>query len=386
MKKRNKTLLINFVYCKPVGHVIEALKISKGFYNANKNIDIHLILNKESPIELAKACKWIKKVYSVNTEDVLKNKSKSKFFKSIPKTWDYILADFRAFQEHEWSPDLGIFHKVSQAVFQAKEYYGDIWENKNYPKELKYSMDNKFTIPIPQKSTNFAKKYKNNSVKICLMIGGSDEAKHYPETESWIKLIKSIKEKIPNTKIYLTGVRKSKNGRTATVAYSSKEINKILDIEEVEDCYDIGLWNQLALIKECDIFIAPHTGFGFLAPCVGTPWLAISRGDWPEYFFNKVPFYSVIPDVPDYPRNASKKRLKLKKGEKIPEMRPFKFDKKIPEVIIAINLLLKKSFTYEKAMKLHLEKIRKSNSLKEGYPKWMNLIKNDPTLHPLIGP
>ena len=43
------------------------------------------------------------------------------------------------------------------------------------------------------------------------------------------------------------------------------------------------------------IFVSPHTGFGFAALAVGTPWLTLSGGDWHEYFFNGVPFHSVLP-------------------------------------------------------------------------------------------
>ena len=34
---------------------------------------------------------------------------------------------------------------------------------------------------------------------------------------------------------------------------------------------------------------------------VGTPWLALSGGRWFEYFFNRVPFRSIIPDPERYP-------------------------------------------------------------------------------------
>ena len=37
------------------------------------------------------------------------------------------------------------------------------------------------------------------------------------------------------------------------------------------------------------------------ALAVGTPWLAISGGRWFEYFFNRVPFRSIIPDTERYP-------------------------------------------------------------------------------------
>lgn len=374
MKRRDKKLLINFVYCRPVGHVVEALKFAKGFYDANKNIKIHLILNKKSPTELVKACDWIKKVYAVDTQDVLKKKEKSSFFKKIPKNWDCILADFRSFEEHD-EPDLGNFHNVSKSVFKARVYYGNIWDKKGYPKDLRYIPDSKVMLKLPKKALEYAKKFNHDGIKICVMLAGSGGPEAYPSIESWIKIIDSIKKKIPNVKIYLTGVRKSKDGRTATLAYSSKESQRVLQIGNVVDCYDIGLWNQLALIKKMDVFIAPHTGFAFLAPCVGTPWLAISGGNWQEYIFNKIPFYSVLPDIKDYPRHASKKKLKLRKGEKIPEMKPEKIEKKIPNVIKGIKLLLDKSFTYEKAIKSHIKKIKESKTIKNAYFSFDEVLK-----------
>ena len=48
------------------------------------------------------------------------------------------------------------------------------------------------------------------------------------------------------------------------------------------------------------MFLAPHTGFGMAALAVGTPWLALSGGRWFEFFFNRVPFRSVIPDPARY--------------------------------------------------------------------------------------
>ncbi len=66
------------------------------------------------------------------------------------------------------------------------------------------------------------------------------------------------------------------------------------------DAFDLPLAEQLALVEACDVFLAPHTGFGMAALAVGTPWLALSGGRWFEYFFNHVPFRSVIPDPARY--------------------------------------------------------------------------------------
>jgi hypothetical protein len=37
------------------------------------------------------------------------------------------------------------------------------------------------------------------------------------------------------------------------------------------------------------------------ALAVGAPWLSIAGNLWPEYYFNSVPFYSVLPDVRRFP-------------------------------------------------------------------------------------
>src|SRR3989344_5843820 len=91
----NKKLLLNWLHYRPVGHVVEALKASKGYADANKKIEVHLLLNADSPTELADACYWIKKTYPVSLQDIWKNGDKSNSLKKIPKTWDYIVHDER---------------------------------------------------------------------------------------------------------------------------------------------------------------------------------------------------------------------------------------------------------------------------------------------------
>ena len=47
-------------------------------------------------------------------------------------------------------------------------------------------------------------------------------------------------------------------------------------VPRVVECFDIGMRKQLALFECCDLLCSPHTGFVFLAPFVGTPWLTIA--------------------------------------------------------------------------------------------------------------
>jgi hypothetical protein len=67
------------------------------------------------------------------------------------------------------------------------------------------------------------------------------------------------------------------------------------------DCFDRPLLEQVALVEASALLVSPHTGFSFAAGCVGTPWLAISGGNWHEYLFNGVPFHSLVPDTTRYP-------------------------------------------------------------------------------------
>ena len=57
----------------------------------------------------------------------------------------------------------------------------------------------------------------------------------------------------------------------------------------------------------------------FFSPCLGTPWLCLSGGEWAEPMPAQVPFYCVLPNCKYYPcNNGNKKfecrlRLKLKR-------------------------------------------------------------------------
>jgi hypothetical protein len=74
------------------------------------------------------------------------------------------------------------------------------------------------------------------------------------------------------------------------------EVDRLLHaVPETVDCFDRPLLEQLALLEASGLLVSPHTGFSFLASTVGTTWLAISGGNWHEYFFNGVPVYSLLP-------------------------------------------------------------------------------------------
>jgi hypothetical protein len=62
------------------------------------------------------------------------------------------------------------------------------------------------------------------------------------------------------------------------------------------------LLEQLALVEARARCLSRHAlRFASAASTVGTPWLALSGGNWHEHFFNRVPVYWVLPDTERYP-------------------------------------------------------------------------------------
>jgi hypothetical protein len=124
---------------------------------------------------------------------------------------------------------------------------------------------------------------------------------------------------------------------------------------------DEPLLDQLALVEACDLFVSPHTGFGCAALSVGTPWLALSGGPWHEWFFNNVPFYSVMPDTrryPAYTQMGEPPPLADDDGEpRTPSMTRRRIAEDLPELVDAARLLIEKRLSYEDACRRHFPRL-----------------------------
>lgn len=358
-------LLINHIYCRPVGHVVEALKFAKGYKNANKNLDVYLLLNARSAWELAKACPWIKKAYPVDAYQFRQYKSykeKASALKGIPKTWDYIVADNRApnysVENEGW--EIRDCYSFTKDYFKARKGSGFTYDSKHPEHQpIKYKPNSKITLQLPKEAIKFAEKYGHNGPKITILPAGSGKPKRYPSLKAWEEIIKAFNKEFPDAKIYLTGFNKVSK-KTRTRAYTQDQIENLVNkFDNVVNCCNIGLWNQLALIKNSDMLVSPHTGFSFLAQTVGTPWLAISGWWWPEYLLNDVKFYSALPKCKFYPCNPGGPcDPKINAGKSSDCMSDKAIRKRIPEIMKGAKLLMDKKFTYKKALSMHLKKVK----------------------------
>ncbi|MBI3971748.1 MAG: hypothetical protein HY332_10715 [Chloroflexi bacterium] len=337
------TMLLNYVYYNPVGHVAEALKFARGFHVANPGLQVHLLLNRDAPYELASACDWI-------------------------------LAEVQG-KTNLRSPEAGMaaFHVTAAEYFRARRGRVTV----DYPVAewlgqlpgLGYAVDAHVRLRLPDEAVAFTESYAHAGPKICVLLGGSSGPAAYPSARSWMRILRALARALPDARLYLSGVRRSAGGRTHTRAYTDVEVETVLtSVPNLADCYDLGLWRQLALVEQCDVFLSPHTGFGFIAQCVGTSWLVISGGHYCEgSFHNGVPWYSVLPDNPAYPYLGSLK-FNVYGRRKIPCMRPEKLEKKIPEIVEGARLLLDPSFTYEASIQRHHENWARANVRQDVIP------------------
>lgn len=369
------TLLLNYVYYNPVGHIVEALKVAKGYHDANPGLEIEVLLNQRAPVELARACPWIRAAHAIDTYAFLPDAppgSGAAILEAVPREWDYvvtndwILDDVKGMAEvHRDETSMVAFYEAARGYFRARVSASppEFEMEKEYLERVgpAYRSDAWVRVPLPDEAVAFAERYAHEGPALCVMLGGSAAPRAYPSARGWMRILRALHEAIPGVRLYLTGVRRSRNGRTATEAYGQREIRTVLrGVPDAVDCYDIGLWPQLALVARCGVFLSPHTGFGFAVSCVGTPWLTLSGGNWPESFWNGVPFYSVLPDDPHYPYRGRRGSM-YGPGPRISSMREPALARKVPEIIEGARLLLDPAFTFEAALARYGDNVRRAN-------------------------
>ncbi|HET9139954.1 hypothetical protein [Actinophytocola sp.] len=336
-------------------------------------MDVHVALNGRATPDITRGCPWIAETHAIDLREFDDPGTARTAVARLPQRWDYILEDttvllpeddlddaFFSADERAVQRQLKAYCELTTTQLVATRGRGSTSPSLQLPEGLGYRPQSQVIMAVPPENRAFARRYAHEGPKVCILLGGSDNYYRYPDVSSWVKIIGAIRDAFPGVRFFLTGVRGSVRGQTSTAGYSGDAVQRLLDSgPDVADCYDIGLWNQLALMELCDVFLSPHTGFAFLAPCVGTPWLALSGGHWPEYFFNDVPFYSVLPDDPEFPYRG---RLYPEGSTtKLPSMRPENLDRKIPEIVEGMRLLLDPAFSYPAAIDRYRENIARAN-------------------------
>ena len=362
------SILVNHVYYSPVGHVVEAIRYARGFHDANPGSEVHVALSDGAPWELCAGAPWVAGIYRVPVADP---GSCDLSVPEMPREWDYIVDNNLMVLEDEssgllvrpegyqapargWEEDATIaYYARTDSELTARKGRGVLFPEMALPSGLGYDAGANVTLEVPAGSRAFAARYAHDGPKICILPAGSGPAAQYPGAESWIAIIGALREWFPAARFYLTGARGGGRHRhLTTTRYLDDGLTRILASGgDLVDCCDIGLWHQVALLETCDLLVSPHSGFSFLASCVGTPWLTISGGNWAESFFNGVPFYSVLPDNPEYPYVGAYDYDY--DGPTIPDMQHERLLARIPDLLTGAAFLLDPATTYEHALARH---------------------------------
>ena len=159
----------------------------------------------------------------------------------------------------------------------------------------------------------------------------------------------------------------SADGRTATTS-SGDEVQRLLQAcPRATNFFDVELLDQLAAVETCDVIISPHSGFGMAALAVGTPWLTISGGRWPEYYFNGVPFYSLLPDPDRFPSFSQFGELPLLQqdadgeGPRTPTMSRERIIQDLDELLQATEWLVEGRLEYREALQSYFQRFLRLN-------------------------
>jgi hypothetical protein len=372
-----RRLLINWAFYRPVGHVLEALQHAYGYYSASRDkIDIYLALNAASPVTLAEACPWVSGVHPVDIKEIMAQGEAAASVQAMPSNWDYVITDSRLRLEllrpHKDATELITVQSVLQGYLRGSVWTGFSrgWECRwnttgliGADDPLPYAANARFRLPIPPDAQLFARRYHHDGPAVCLIPSGFVGLQRSPSLESWNEILSALGQALPDLRVYATGVSSSFAGQSYTRGVTSQDIDRLArKLSFVTNCFDIGLWNQIALMAECDILLAPHTGFAFISQFVDTPWLALSGCPWPEYLFNGVPFYSVIPDCDSYPADGRKKsecNQRLARGQKTVCMEDESLRARLPDVVEGARFLLDEATTYERAVQTHVENLKR---------------------------
>jgi hypothetical protein len=323
-------VLVNFFYAQPVGHAVEALHYAHGHHAADPARRISVALNAATPTELAALCPFVEQVYAVDHPFLHAGHAPL----TLPREWDWVLDDPRRYQpiQLELFPGMRDYYAASDAhllAAQGRTIAG--------PGRLSYLPHQPLRLelePAPLEDRTIA-----------VMLAGSSDPALYPSEVAWGTILDALHEAHPDLRPALIG-RTTQDERTSSAldrhAFTDHPSRPL-------DAYDLPLEQQLAIVKASELFLSPHTGFGLAALATGTPWLTISGGRWFEYYFNHVPFRSIIPDVERFPCFSQFSPAAVVDG-RTPSMSDERIGEDLERIVAAAGELLDGRLTYEQAL------------------------------------
>jgi hypothetical protein len=341
-------VLVNFFYAHPVGHAVEALHYSLGHHAADPSRSLSLALNAATAHELAAFCPFVDAVYPIDHPFVEPCADSAARLAVVPRDWDWVLDDFRRLQDFQLEafPGMRDYYAASDDHLIAQQRSFVTAPPAGYVPRCRLRLE------LPGAARAAAAGRLSDGPWVARMPAGSSERALYPSTASWRLILDALHERLPDVRVVLIG--KLGRDRRTTTAVDAGELRTLLAHPTAPvDCFDIPLAEQLAVVEAASVFLSPHTGFGLAALAVGTPWLTISGGRWFEYYFNHVPFRSIIPDVERYPAFSqfdAATVIEDEDGPRTPSMSRARIRDDLDAIVSAAAELIDGTLTYEQAL------------------------------------
>jgi hypothetical protein len=372
------SLLVNWLYYQSVGHTVEALRIAVAFRAANPRLHIAVLLNARTGTELV-AC--VPEVDTLYTLDIGTPESPvpPPSLDQIPRDWDYVFTDGRAERPSAW-PSLDACHARLRDWLRPGAVNG-----RGLPARIDDLPHVAARFQLPEAAREYGQRFWAGAgePRLTLLPGsGSGSA---PSLAFWTALLERTFDAYPDAEVAILG--SSDRRRSWTLGFTPVEVGQLRRrFPGVRDAFDVGLLNQLAIAEQAAVHISPHSGMSFAVQCVGTPWLVISGGLWPEYLLNGVPHLSVYPVCDRYPcfdrtldecqeRRTSGRRVICRDDEALTE--------KLPEVLDGLRVLLRGKLSAAEAAARHYAELRRrraecADPLRESLWDWPAFVTPAP--------
>jgi ADP-heptose:LPS heptosyltransferase len=331
----SERLLVNHFYAQQVGHAVEALHYANGHHAADPDLRIAVALNRATATELAALCPAVDACYAIDHPflEPCGDSAARLAASGLPREWDWICDDPRRHQswQLELFPGMRDFYATSDAWLNARRartIEGAIGRAPYVP-----HTPLRLQVPEAERERAAARVGAGDGPLVALMPAGSSPAELYPSVSAWLTILDALAEALPGVRVVLIG-RSVRDERSATSIDPAGHARLLAHHTRPIDCFDVALVEQLAVVERSAFFLSPHTGFGLVALAVATPWLTISGGRWFEYWFNHVPFRSILPPDP----------------ERFPVMSDARIADDLPRIVAAAQELAGGTLTYEQAL------------------------------------
>ncbi len=364
--RRRERLLINWVYYQAVGHAIEAYKMAAQFATVNPELEVGVLLNATTAVELGQYVPGLARVYPIDLEEPPGPSGVRPSLAAVPREWDYVFTDPRHDEPAPWEA-LNTFHAEARTYLAAR-VVNQGWHSPGFPRSRTVPL----RLRLPSEARAYAERFltPDRAPRISLLFSPGSHGYKAPPLAFWRTLIGALSGAYPDAEVILLGaLDRSRSYSLYVTAADLVALER--DFPRVRNAYDVGLLNQLALAERCDLHISPHSGFSFAVQCVGTPWLVLSGNGTREYVLNGVPFASLYPRCQFYPCNAWGGDSKVYPHPMLPECRErvdarptdrpvlcaetAELESRLPDILAHAGALIAKERTYLQCVTEHYQ-------------------------------